>query len=221
MKKVYILVSLICCTISLAAQECTDLYFMQGPKTVTMTQYDTRGKKTGTLLYTVVEVNNRGDSIVSDMFIESMNARGKTNGTLKGQFVCTGGVIKYDMKLGLPQFELTGKKSLQYTGDYLEYPLNMQVGSMLKNSSYTISGGRGLFKYIYYEITFRKVSGKETITTPAGTWECFRISYKGRYYFDEKKRNGMDASGMEFYAPDFGVVKTETPYYTLEVTDIK
>ncbi len=61
---------------------------------------------------------------------------------------------------------------------YLEYPANMNVGDQLKDGQLSMDyeSTSGLKSSIEISITERKVEGKESVTTSAGTWECFKIS---------------------------------------------
>ena len=107
---------------------------------------------------------------------------------------------------------------------YLEYPAVINAGDQLKdgllNMDYESSGG--LKSSIEISITERRVEGKESVTTPAGTWECYRITSKNRI---TSRIAGigipikMDVT--EWFAPGFGVVKTESKTGKTEITSIK
>jgi hypothetical protein len=58
----------------------------------------------------------------------------------------------------------------------------------------------------------RTVSGKETVTSPAGTWEAYVISYDGAMK-TKMAGIGLPASNFtvkEWFVPGIGVVKSET-----------
>ena len=57
-----------------------------------------------------------------------------------------------------------------------------------------------------FNITDRKVEGKEMVTTPAGTFDCYKISYNTRL----KMLINMTYINVEYLSENYGVVRTET-----------
>jgi len=55
-------------------------------------------------------------------------------------------------------------------------------------------------------ITNRKVEAVENVTTPAGTFECYKISYD----IDTKMMFTVKVKGVEWYAKNVGLVKSES-----------
>ena len=57
----------------------------------------------------------------------------------------------------------------------------------------------------------RQAEAEESVTTPAGTWNCVRISFEMEMV---SRTAGIPIrvriKGTEWYAPGFGVVKTES-----------
>ena len=68
----------------------------------------------------------------------------------------------------------------------------------------------------------RKVEDKEKVSTPAGSWDCYKISYKSKMSI-KMMGVGIPVSmdGTEWYAPGFGVVKSVSKHGTTEITSIK
>jgi hypothetical protein len=85
-----------------------------------------------------------------------------------------------------------------------------------------IDNGSGMKQSVNMEIKDRKVEGQEKITTPAGSWDCFKISYHGKMKI---KTMGIgvpvNLDGVEYFAPGFGIVKTESKHGGTEITSIK
>lgn len=80
----------------------------------------------------------------------------------------------------------------------------------------------GFGKSMTMVINNRKVEGQESITTAAGTWNCFRITYKSRI----SVKTGpfgipVNVESTEWYAPGFGIVKTQSKYGGTAITSIK
>lgn len=57
-----------------------------------------------------------------------------------------------------------------------------------------------------FMVTNRKVIGKESVTTPAGTFECYKISYD----IATKMMINMKTKATEWYARGTGLIKSET-----------
>jgi hypothetical protein len=57
----------------------------------------------------------------------------------------------------------------------------------------------------------RKAEAAESITTPAGTWNCIKISFEMEIVTRTAGiRIPIRITGNEWYAPGFGVVKSES-----------
>jgi hypothetical protein len=100
----------------------------------------------------------------------------------------------------------------------------MNVGDQLKEGNFVMDyeSTSGLKSSIEISITERKVEGKETVTTTAGTWECYKISAKNKIVSkigDTGIPIRMDV--IEWFAPGFGIVKTESKTGKTEITSIK
>jgi hypothetical protein len=157
---------------------------------------------------------------------EFVDAKGKTISKATNNVKCENGVMQMDMKTFIPPVQSEQMKTgeAKAADVYLEYPSNMNVGDQLKDGQFNMDyeSTSGLKSSIEISITERKVEGKESVTTPAGTWECYRISAKNKIV---SKTAGigfpikMDV--VEWFAPGFGIVKTESKTGKTEITSIK
>jgi hypothetical protein len=94
-------------------------------------------------------------------------------------------------------------------GGSLEMPSGMKAGDMLKDGDLKMSfssGGMNVMN-MAVSVTNRKVEAVENLTTPAGTFECYKISYD-----IATKMMGINVKmkGIEWYAKGVGMVKSET-----------
>jgi hypothetical protein len=106
---------------------------------------------------------------------------------------------------------------------YIEYPNDMKPGDALKDATMNLDvDANGMKQNVTMVVNNRKVVGKESVTTTAGTWECFKIAYKSRITV---KTMGIgipiNIEGFEWYAPGFGIVKTESKQGGTAITAIK
>ena len=59
---------------------------------------------------------------------------------------------------------------------------------------------------MFVNITNRKVEGKESVTTPAGTFDCFKITYDIETKFGVK----IERNAIEWIAKNVGTVRSES-----------
>src|SRR6188768_31139 len=208
------------------SQDCSNYYFLQNNKTIEMTISNNKGKESGKMTYVVSDSKKNGSSISATINSEFVDATGKTFAKATNNVKCENGVIQMDMKAFIPPAQLEQIKTGSATANdvYLEYPANMNVGDQLKDGQFNMDyeSISGLKCSLEISITERKVEGKETITTAGGTWDCYKISAKNKIL---SKIAGigfpikMDV--IEWFAPGFGIVKTESKTGKTEITSIK
>lgn len=213
------------CSLALHAQDCTGYYFLQNNKTIEMAILNKKGEQNAKQVYSVSNVNSSGSSATADLASEMFDKKGKSMAKGKAKIKCNGGVMMVDMKMSIPQ--QPGGPSMdsdvQADNIYIEYPNEMNVGDALKDAKMQMEmDNNGLKQSIDMEVFDRKVEGKEKITTPAGSWDCYKISYKSKMRI---KTMGigmpMNIEGTEWFAPGFGIVKTQSKQGGTEIVAIK
>ena len=102
-------------------------------------------------------------------------------GASDSEIKCTGNAISIDMKSFMPSSSAKQLGKMQMTGEakYLVYPLNLKVGQTLDDGAMTmnITNNGSQMGEMQMDITNRKVEQQETLTSTAGSFDCFRISY--------------------------------------------
>jgi len=211
---------------SLFSQDCSNYYYFQDNKTIEMTISNNKGKESGKMVYKISDTKKSGSSVSATVNSEFINNKGETGAKTTNKVQCVNGVMQMDMKFLIPtgQTQQTQAGSATASDVYLEYPANMNVGDQLKDGHLamdTESSG-GIKSSVEIDITDRKVEGKESVTTPAGTWECYKITS------NNKITSRIAGIGIpikmnvtEWFAPGFGIVKTESKTGKTEITSIK
>lgn len=228
------------------SQDCSKFLFLQKDKTIEVTIYDKKGEPNGRQVYQIKDVSSSGGAttgtINSELFDKNGNSKGKANSTL----VCNGGEMRIDMKLLLSpqqsqQFGLSAEAN--GTNGLLSYPNSMKVGDQLPDGNLTIDASKsgppgpgsppapgnggpppppGFGKSMTMVINNRKVEAQESVTTSAGTWDCFRISFKSKVTIKTGPIGfPVNVEGVEWYAPGFGIVKTQNKAGGTAITSIK
>ena len=207
------------------AQKCSDYFFLQNNKTIEMTIYNKKDKESGKMIYVISNVNKSGNSTTATINSEFLDKNGKSVSKGTNSIKCTGGILMMDMKMFIPSAQQEQISEVSGTADnsYLEYPTSLKEGDVLKDGSFSMDfkSKSGLGGHIDVAMTNRKVAGKETVTTPAGTWDCYKITYHSKMVFKMGIGIPINADVTEWYAPGFGTVRTESGGGKTEITAIK
>lgn len=207
-----------------SAQDCNGYYFLQNNKTIEMAILNKKGDQSAKQVYTVSNASTTGSSATADLASEMFDKKGKSVAKSNAKIKCDGGVMMVDMKMTMPQQPgMNAETDVKADNIYIEYPNNMSVGDNLKNATMHLEwDNKGMKQSIDMEVFDRKVEAKEKVTTPAGSWDCFKISYKSKTRI---KTMGigvpMNIDGTEYFAPGFGIVKTESKHGGTEIVSIK
>ncbi len=197
-------------SLALAAQDCR-MYFPQKTGAVReMTNYDKKDKMTGRMVQEIVDkdVSNGDISLTVETLIfdednEELNRSTITIG-------CSGGVFKIDMKNYLGEMlEAYESMEIEMQGDNLLIPGKLSVGDELPDGNINIQVRSSGITMVNMDVTIenRKVEAKEEVTTEAGTFDCYKISYDT---VSKTKMITVSTSGIEWMAPDVGAVKSES-----------
>ena len=135
---------------------------------------------------------------------------GKKDFTTEYSAECHEDGFYIDMLRFFDQTKLVSQKEMdmEIEGDYLSFPKQMNEGDDLQDGevSIHISYNGKVHGTMTMEITDRKVLGKEKITTPAGTFDCYKISHTYHSYFGNSRADG---TSIDWFAKNIGTVKSE------------
>ncbi|MBO9154885.1 hypothetical protein ACFOTA_21905 [Chitinophaga sp. GCM10012297] len=202
----------LCAAFGASAQDCKSYYYMLSHSEVEMSILDGNGEPVGKQLIKVGDVKNEGGEMVSSFTSTLTMKNGKTMGQGQGTFKCGGSGISVDLKMMMPSGPMAGQQaSLKGSDGFLVYPSRLSVGQTLQDASFTMdTETNGMKMTMKYKVTGRTVAGKEKVTTDAGSWECYRITYTGNFTMIMMGNEiPMNFTGTEWFAPGFGVVKSE------------
>ena len=128
---------------------------------------------------------------------------------------CSGTEIKLDMRSLLDPSMMEAFDGMDVTMEVNDIiiPAEIKIGDKLKDASLrmTVAMGGMTITDVTMRIVNRTVDGIETITTPAGTFETFKISHD---YIIDTQAMGMNQSAkmktIEYLTKDKGAIRTET-----------
>jgi hypothetical protein len=174
------------------------------------TSYNKKGKTDGVTSYNVTTAENSGDTSTATMKISFTDEKGKNVFETDYTFSCTNGMVTIDYESLIPKQMLEQYKDMEMeiSGTDIEIPNELEVGRELEDANVTLKVSMsGINMNTNVDMTDRKVEKQETITTPAGTYECYVI-----YSVNQSKMMmaKMTFPSRVWLAEGIGMVKQET-----------
>lgn len=204
--KITVLICLLLMSFLASSQNACKAYypFEKGTK-FEITNYNKKGKKEGVINYEVTSVEGNVATIKTEIF----DAKGKEITTTSYQITCEGNYISIDFKslMNPDMFKQYKDMDMDITGTNIELPNDLQIGQTLKDANMTMAINMGGMKMnMKIDMLNRTVDKKESITTPAGTFDCFALSY------DSEMKMGMKMKFTikEWIAEGVGMVRNES-----------
>ena len=203
--KIIILVCSILVSFSAVSQNACSMYypFKVGAE-FEITNFNKKGKKEGVVHYKIISIENNEATIETKI----SDDKGKEITTTSYKIVCNGDSISIDFKslINPDIYKQYKDMELDITGTNIELPNDLQVGQSLEDASVNMSiNMSGIKMNMTIDMVDRKVNAKESITTPAGTFDCFALSYNSEMKMGMK----MSYEIKEWIAEGVGLVKSE------------
>lgn len=187
--------------------------------------FDKKGKEDGKYVYKVSGVSKNGSITSATVQSEVFDKKGKSIGGGKGTMQCKSGVLMIDMRtmLNPQQMEQFKNAKVEGKGAYMEYPVSLSVGQTLQDGSFDMDMKMdgGMQANVAIDVTNRKVEAKEKITTPAGTWDAYKITYDAKTTITMGFAIPVKMQITEWFVPDFGMVKSSSKWGTQELISIE
>jgi hypothetical protein len=159
------------------AQNCAQFISAVNGKKLVYSNLDAKGKMQGKVNYT----STQKDATTITVHSEVIDKSGQSASSADSEISCNGESINIDMKSFIPPASAKQFSKMQMQGDakYLVYPLNLKAGQTLADGSVdiTVNNDGHQMGDIQMNITNRKVEQAEAVTTPAGNFDCFKITY--------------------------------------------
>jgi len=177
--------------------------FKEGVK-FQITNFDKKGKKASVVDYQVLDIKNNVASISSKI----SDDKDKEITTTIFEVTCNSDGITIDFKsLMNPElFKQYKDMEIEMTGTNIDFPNKLKVGQKLADAKLNMTMNMGIKMTMYIEMVNRTVNAQESITTAAGTFNCFALSY------DTEMKMGIKQTYKikEWIAEGVGAVKSET-----------
>lgn len=207
MKKLFILFALMALTCFVSAQECT-LYFPSEAGTeLVYTFFSKPGKVQSSSKQTIIGKDDSGGKLKLDISSENFDDKGSSVFKFNYSVWCDGQTFYVDMRSTLASMELKDLESFRIETTDMQFPAKLTPGQQLKDALITLKTEGPVPMGISTSITNRKVEALEKVTTPAGTFDCAKISYNVLSKVSVVK---TESHVVEWYAPNVGLIRSET-----------
>ncbi len=216
MKKFTFIIVLLLITSKLLAQDCSQYMYMKKNKVIESTCYNEKGVVLRKVVSTVVDVTTTNGVTTATVNTEYLDKKGKPDEKRTISYKCNGGAFIMDMGGNGPQ-----QANIKFSSTPMEYPAGMKVGDHLKSVTSQMDEKIGSVATVGTTQIERTVVAKENVTTPAGTWNCFKIVNKSTTTLKGYKMAPFTAETTEWYAPNFGIIKVQVVGLTTEITALR
>jgi hypothetical protein len=195
----------------IAQNNCSRYYPLDEGSSFQYTLYNKKGKEDGTTEYSVSNVKDEGGETTATFKMSFTDSKGKNNFSSEYDIVCTGEGIKIDHMSILPTQMISQYEDMDLemdiSGTDIELPNDLSVGQQLADANVSCKMSMsGIKMNISVDQIDRKVEKQETITTPAGTFDCYVLS--------ETTKSKTMGANIEIYsktwlAEGIGMIKNE------------
>lgn len=198
--------SLMLVSFILQAQDCTFYFPSKVGTTMEMKHYNAKDKLTATSKTTIIGKTGNSIKFTSE-FWDEKDTR-KSSGEYEVH--CKNGDFIVDMSAFTRTMNLEAYKDMDVSveSDEMSIPASLQPGMKLSDGEVRIKiSNKGIaIMNMTVKIYNRVVAAKEDITTPAGTFSCYRITYD----VDSKVIFKTQYKGVEWLSQTAGMVRTES-----------
>jgi hypothetical protein len=196
-----------------ASSQCNTFYQFNEGSSWEMDNFNSKGKLSGKTKQTIKSLTGNANSFKATVNSVMFDAKGKEVMNTDLDFDCEDGTVRVDMRNFVNEDQMKAFQSyeLEFQGENLEIPNNLSVGQMLNNGKMTLTASNSPIPMaMEIAITNRKVVAQESVTTPAGTFECYKITSDLSVTSKMAIKMTLDFSTVEWLAPKVAVVKSES-----------
>lgn len=194
------------------AQDCEAFYPIKAGASWELSHYDAKNKLSSVTQTSITDVQNVNGELIAQLHAVDLDAKGKEVSKHDFDASCSNGEFKMDMSAFMGQSQqMQGVEGLEIKmeGTDMVFPSKLSVGQSLPDASFHMTGTMNGMTIMNNTttVTNRKVVGKESLTTTAGTFDCVVIE-------EDSKMTGAMGMNVEvhtksWYALHAGMIKTE------------
>jgi len=208
-KRILLLFAAIISLLAIKAQECDFYYPENEGAELVYKNFDKKGKLSGTNTQKVTKYSKTATGAEATIHVKSTDEKGKDAFESDLNVKCENGIFYFDMESYVNQQSLKGMEGMEFVVEHenLEMPSSLKVGDKLKDGWIRIKISTGAMVIMSMEVTIsdRLVEKKESITTEAGTFDCYKINQTVRSKMPMK----IETKSSEWLSKGSGIIKSE------------
>lgn len=190
-------------------QDCNGYFAQKKGTKIEIQSYDKKDKPSSTLKYEVLDNSPISGGISMTLKNEMIDNKGRQISSMTLSTNCVNGNFSADVtSVDGNLMPKSADVQVSVTGDKLMYPSTLSAGQKLKDVLATVKTSMGGMTLMTtnINITDRQVESIEMVETPAGKFECAKISYT----FSVKFMGNRISKTTEYLAKGVGLVKSES-----------
>lgn len=196
--------------LALFSQDCVFFYpEMEGAELIYQ-QFNKNGEISGSTSQKVSKFKKTSDGAEATILLKTFDKKNKPVSESYLEVSCKSGIFYFDMRGYINQQMASAYKDMEVVvhTENLEIPGKLNIGDVLKDGFLTmeISNSGVKFMTMQISITDRKVESKESVTTKAGSFECYKISSK----ITTKTPVTMEMNTTEWFSTGTGLIESES-----------
>jgi len=195
---------------SVYGQGCTIYSDYDEGTSTKMVHYDKKDKPTGFTVTTVEEKKSIPGG-TSMLFHQKYDDNEEYTFETEFEVKCVDGDVKVDMSKMIDPTMMSAYEDMEIdvVADDMSIPKNASPGDELNDGSVTVTVDTGtpINVTVTVSLSNRKVESKETVVTPAGSFDCLKITYDILSQVGFMK---VRSSAAEYYNKKHGVIKSES-----------
>lgn len=210
MKKIFYSILFLAVSLSVFSQNCESYYPAKVGVSWEITNYDARDKVESVQKSSIISAEQSDGGILVTVEVVSYDTKDKQTANQTFTTFCKDGKFVIDMKSFMsPESMQTEDVQLQFEASDMEIPSSLKAGQKLPDAWLKVSmqmEGMPMMNVQTINIINRIVEGFESMTTPAGTFECVKMSQETEI----KSMFSMKMKSVTWYSLNVGMVRSET-----------
>ena len=201
------------------SSDCSDFIWFKKGASMKFENLDGKGKSVSQSEMIITDVKREGGATIADV-----NFKDNKKNEFNMQYKCANGKLYMDFSSALKEAMAKsggGKESqdamknveMGFSDGFMTFPSNMYPGQELEDAVFTMKTSSGAMNMeVTSSLTNRKVSAKEKITTPAGTFDCLKITGTRKTTMNilgSTRNMGKPTQEHIWMAPGIGNIKSE------------
>jgi len=185
-----------------------DIFFpSQKGMTLTTASFNGKGKLEGYIRMSIRDVTGPANNQTIVYTIQQLDKNKQAGKNAAPEYATTvaNGVVEFSME---PYAAMSGGKDIKITGTQMRVPSKLAPGDKIPDANAAMTLNMAIGKVTAdISMTNQRCTGIETITVPAGTFECYKVERKSTTIADMLAKITMIDNTTVWYARGIGAVK--------------